>query len=431
MEQTAIKIPKHKNSDSPKSVEGTVCVVCNGCPENRIDSASVQKCLKLNGWEILENWKNADLILLNACGLTGNLANDTLNIIKEIETEKKKGAKLFVWGCLTKIDPIALRNVFEGKTFKEAEDLLEELLGSDSDMATVKGNRILPEIQLSKNIRKNFLSYNGSIPTKIIKHIAVKWDTIVKSRINLIRENDPSIFYIKIASGCLSQCAYCGIKKSRGTIKSIPINEVITQFKEGLQKKFDKFSLLGTDLGAYGMDLGYNLMDLLKALIQLEGDFKIGLRNVNPSHLTKMIKDFIPILQSKKIWYIEIPVESGSNRLLKLMNRDYTIEEYKNCVETIRKICPKILIRTQILVGFPTETQQDIADTIQLLDDVVFDYIEVYRYSDRPGTIASQLKHKIPSQEKEKRFLKVYKNAQFNRPKLKIKNLILHRKKSS
>jgi tRNA A37 methylthiotransferase MiaB len=182
--------------------------------------------------------------------------------------------------------------------------------------------------------------------------------------------------------------------------------------------------LIGTDTGPYGKDLGYTLADLLKEIVKQEGNFKIGLRNVNPRYLKTMLKEFVPILESKRIWFMECAAESGSNRILGLMNRKCTIEEFKDCIQAVRTAYPGIMIRTQLMVGFPTETEQDFAETMRLLDDVIFDYAEVYKYSERPRTLAVNMEPKVPEQIKQQRFRKLYRKALLNRTPRKIKNLI-------
>ena len=163
------------------------------------------------------------------------------------------------------------------------------------------------------------------------------------------------------------------------------------EFHKGLKNGFRRFSLMGTDLGSYGSDIDCSLVDLLTELTKLEGPFKISLRNVNPQYLINNLNLFIPILRSGKLRYIETAAESGSNRILRLMNRKYTKEDYVNCITALRSAYPKIIIRTQLIVGFPTETEQEFLETMKLLDEVIVDYAEVYRYSERPGTISERI----------------------------------------
>ena len=216
-------------------------------------------------------------------------------------------------------------------------------------------------------------------------------------------------------------------KNLEGLTKSKNIENVILEFQHGLKQGFKKFSLMGTDLGSYGMDSNHDLADLLNELILQEGDYKISLRNVHPYQLQKYIDRFNVALKSQKIPYLEIAAESGSNNVLKLMNRNYTIEQYKEIVKSIRKAYPPIIIRTQLIAGFPGETEQDFDETMQLLEDVVFDYVEVYEFSERPGTAAAKIEPKIPDGTKRQRFLKLSKKAILNRTGRKVRNLVLNK----
>jgi tRNA A37 methylthiotransferase MiaB len=415
-----------QSNDTRSTRKGTACVLCNGCPENRIDSARVQRYLCENGWYVTEDYRDADLILFDACALTGDTATLSLRIVKEIQREKKTGSTLAVWGCLPKIDPEVLRSEFQGLTFGEAElSILDQLTGSVQSIEKTTANYLGTTWPVDEHVGKGLLiRYEGSPLTRFFRGLALRWQDHYDSRFNICRENDPSFFYIKIATGCTSNCSYCGVRKSRGTIKSKPIQDVVDEFQEGFKRGFKNFSLLGTDLGAYGKDMGYNLTDLLTQIVKQEGGFRIGIRNLNPYHLKNMLTKLTPILETNRIWYIECPVESGSDRILGLMNRNYTIEEYKDCLQTIRATCPRIVIRTQLMAGFPTETEQDFAETTNLLDEEIFDCVEVYQYSERPGTLAATMKPMVPQQTRKQRYLKLSRKALLNRTPRKIKNLI-------
>jgi tRNA A37 methylthiotransferase MiaB len=366
------------------------------------------------------------LIIFQACGLTQETATVSLNIIKEIQRKKKKGSRLVVMGCLPKIDPETLSREYQDLTFAETElSQLDKLIGSTRSIEKTTANDLIPKWPLDESIGKGVLiRYEGSPFTRALKRLALRYQSRIDSEINICRQNDPSFFYIKIATGCLSNCAYCGVHKSRGIVKSKPVKNVVEEFQEGLQKGFKNFGLLGTDLGAYGKDLGCTLVDLLKEIVEIKGDFKIGLRNINPSHLKSMLTELTPVLESNRVWYMECAAESGSNRILRLMNRNYTIEEYKNCIREIRIACPTIMIRTQLMVGFPTETEQDFAETMHLLDEGLFDFAEVYKYSMRPGTPAARMALQVPEQTKKQRYLKLYRKALLNRTFRKISLLI-------
>jgi tRNA A37 methylthiotransferase MiaB len=419
----------YKEVPTGLSQKGKVYVVCNGCPENRIDVARAEKYLVNNGWSACSTWQEADLILFNACGREKKTTSNSLEIIREIQNKKREKQQLVVWGCLPKIDPEVLKKEYKGMMISggsELPELIEKLNTSGAINQTI-ANNLGKKIPLNKNNAEEFDRYKGSVISQICKDAAGRWNDFLDSHYNLIHDEDPTIFYISILTGCRSNCSYCAIHKSRGTTKSKPKELIVKEFQEGLDKGFTNFNLMGTDVGSYGIDYGSNLMNLLKDLIDIKGSFSISLRNVNPTHLNKMINEFIPILKSNKIRYIEMPVESGSNRILQLMNRGYTIEEYKSLITRIREACPKIIIRTQVIAGFPTETDQEFKETIQLLEDVVFDFVEVYEFSARPGTPAEKIEPKVPDQLKSKRYIKLYKKALLNRTGRKIKRVIFEK----
>ncbi len=401
---------------------GKACVICNGCPENRIDSARVQEYLKENGWGITKDHTIADLILFNACSLTKENANISLEIVQKIQDEKKAGSRFIVLGCLSRIEPEALMERYDGPTFSEEElSSLNRIIGGGREIQKTTANYLLPTHPISEPLAKDALiRYDGSPLVRFLKGLVVRYESYLESRINLCIPGDSSTYYIKVATGCFGACAYCGVRRSRGTVRSKSIEEVTSEFKNGLQKGFRYFSLIGTDVGAYGKDLGYTLVDLLKEIIKERDDFKIGIRNMNPYHLKNMLNELVPIFESGRIWYLSTAAESGSNRILRLMRRNYTIEEYKECIQTIRRACPDIVIRTQLMAGFPTETEQDFAETMRLLNDVVFDYAEVYRFSKRQGTPAENMKGQLPEETIEKRYFRLYAKALLNRTPRKV-----------
>jgi threonylcarbamoyladenosine tRNA methylthiotransferase MtaB len=401
-------------------------LLCNGCIENGLDTASTEKYLKENGWLITKNHKEADLILFNACQLTQNRTKYSMKIIKKIQEEKKDSAEFIVWGCLPKVEPETLREKYTAPKFDERElSSLQQIVDPDRPIKDIDAHHIVDMHPDCEPFGKNALIRSEtSLFTRIIGYPAIKWACFLESRISLYRPNDPSIYYIKVSTGCLGNCAYCSIRFSRGTVKSKSIEQIISEFKEGLEKGYRSFSLVGTDLGAYGRDIGYTLVDLLREMTNEKGDFKIGLRNVNPFWLKKMLPDLIPIIETKRIWYMGIAAESGSNRILKLMKRRYTIEEFKECIRSIRKAYPDIVIRSQLMVGFPTETKQDHADSIRLLKNFTFDYVEVYRYSKRSGTVAANMEGQVPEKISNKRFLSMNTKALLNRTPRKIKRAI-------
>ena len=205
-----------KLKEKLKIKEAKACITCNGCPENRMDVARAQKYLRENGWIIENDWKNADLILFNACGRSRKTETQSLSIIKEIQSKKRENQHLIVWGCLPKIDSEKLSSQFQGLVSPGSElSEIQQLFGFEKEITDFFENKLGPLWSLSKTTAPEYLRFEGSMLTQALKKPVLRWDGYIDSRFNLVRDKDPTIFYIKISTGCRSKCAYCAIQKSR------------------------------------------------------------------------------------------------------------------------------------------------------------------------------------------------------------------------
>jgi MiaB/RimO family radical SAM methylthiotransferase len=387
---------------------GKACVVCTGCPESRIDSATVKKFLVENGWNVTEEIEEADLLLFRACGLTNVNIEKSLQAIRTLDSRKKESARFIVWGCLPKIDQESLRTVYSGVTFGESEsDVLDKILDAKKPIGEVSANSVMPLFEFASP--KFFGLFDKSV-----EFVSNKFE-IVQSK---------KIFQIKASTGCLDNCSFCGVKKSRGRVSSKSIDRIVSEFKDGLSKGYRYFGLLATDLGAYGKDIGCDLVELLVELTKQKGDYKIGLRNINPHHLKNMFERLRPIFASDRIWFLSSAAESGSNRILKLMGRRYSIEDFIKCFRKLNQEYPDILLRTQLMVGFPTETDEDFQMTMQLTDDVRFDWVEVYPFSPTKGTVAATMDGQVPEETKADRVRQLSHKTMFQYPLRKISKLL-------
>ncbi|MBU1948106.1 MAG: radical SAM protein [Candidatus Eisenbacteria bacterium] len=384
----------------------SVYVTTNGCPENRIDSARLVEFFKRNGWIITDNLQQADFIFFNACGLTQEAEEYSIKIIKYLQDKKRPSAELFVWGCLPKINESRVREVYQGITFG-SDDLtkLDELFACETKAKELQANFLVPGFRFDEESGHRRASKGRGVLIETLKFI--KKHSLGSMRLKLagaVNVYGPGIFPIKVSTGCLNACSYCGVKLSRGNVKSKSIDSIMEEAEKGLDSNYREFGLIGTDVGAYGRDLGMDLLVLLRELVKLPGDFKMRLRNINPRFLIMMMPRLKEILRTGKISYIGTAAESGSDRILGLMNRGYRISEYKEAVRQLNREFPEILIRTQLMVGFPTESDRDFKETCSLLDDLRFDYVEVYRFQRRPGTRAALMDGEIDRETMKRRF---------------------------
>jgi len=202
-------------------------------------------------------------------------------------------------------------------------------------------------------------------------------------------------YNIKTSVGCLGRCTYCAVRFAKGRINSYPIDRIYEEFRRGLAKGFRRFVLAGDDLGCYGRDLGTDLVALLEKLLSIDGDYEFVLRDLEPRFFIEMFDGLKKAFNGRKIYSFSSPVQSGSDRVLKRMGRDYQIGDFMRCVRWMNEFAPWVKVRTAIMVGFPGEDEADFKKSLDLLDQARFDLVDVYSFSKRPRTEAERMSGQI------------------------------------
>jgi threonylcarbamoyladenosine tRNA methylthiotransferase CDKAL1 len=205
------------------------------------------------------------------------------------------------------------------------------------------------------------------------------------------------MYNVLIARGCLGNCSYCAIRRAHGTLKSTPMEEVLGMFRDGLNRGYKSFVLIAEDTGAYGVDLGITFPELLKNVFELSPDFKLLLNDINPQWLIRYLNQLLPLLEKyqDRIIDIRMPVQSGSNDILKKMRRPYSIEKVQECIDELYKTIPNLKIITHIIVGFPGETDDDFLKTINFLKKNRLTQTSVLKYDDRSFSDSFKLPGKV------------------------------------
>ena len=392
-----------------------VFIYSNGCIENQVDDSLFREFFRKNNWQIEDNNSKADLILVNTCGNGPPADDDSIEKIIQFQKGKKPGSDLIVCGCLPKMNEKRLREVFKGTTFgPRSLNKLDELINAKIKITEVSGN-ILD--------RKSFNPYSKFLEKTLVRTTEyITWlDKHFKVNIKLYFRRlvafwyDTTMFYIDVATGCLGNCSYCAIKHAKGRVKSKPISKIIGEFRCGLKQGYKEFVLSGDDVGSYGRDIGTNSIRLLEEFLKEEGDYKIHIRYIEPERLIEMFPDLKEVFKTRKILSFCSSVQSGNNRILKLMNKKYTIEEWKKCIRELNKEFPSLLIRTQIIVGFPSETEEEFNDTLKLVEELKFDTVAVFEYFNLPNTEASNMDDQIPDSIKRKRRKKLIRKWLLNK----------------
>jgi len=342
-----------------------VHVYSNGCVPNRLEGKKIIDHFSQQGWNITDKFEEADLIIFNSCGFCKDKIKESKEVIDKFSRIIKKDKEFILTGCLPKIDP----SIAENNKKCHLEDF--------SAIGKI----------LKTNPKLNSLFVSGSIE-----------DVLETTR------ND--VYHIITSQGCMGKCSYCVIKRAKGSIKSKSIETVKQEFFKGIKKGFRKFILWGEDLGAYGYDRSSSIIVLLRNLLETTTDgieYSLYLHRLNPQWLIRYKKEFKEILKSRRIKMIYSPIQSGSEKILKLMNRFYTAEEAKTCLKEVKEEFPDVLLKTDIMVGFPTESEEDFNETLAFVDEVQFDDVVLFKYGGIPGTPSYEMKGEIIDEVKDSR----------------------------
>lgn len=381
-----------------------------GCDRRALDANKVKNYLIQANYEIVDIIEDADIIIFFSCAVYDSITEESLKIIKQFQ---EYDAELIVAGCLPAIEKEKLTEIFNGKTIITKNlDEIKQIFPSDNADITTDANNVFHNTSLNKPIREIKYLFQR---IKIIEKIYSK----IKNHIlrNLYGEHSlmyryidkKPFFHIRISNGCLGNCSYCAIRKAIGKIKSKPLNQIINEFNEGLKKGYDHFVIESDDTGAYGSDINSSFPELLNKLTEIPGEHSISIRSLNPKWIIRNINELEQLIKTKKIISIESAIQSGSNRILKLMRRFADTKKIKESYLRLLNAYPKLSLTTHYILGFPTETEEDFLETMKFIKDNCFSGGYIYSCSTKTGTDAEKIRPKISEDLKRKRFRKAKK----------------------
>ena len=356
-----------------------VYVETTGCAVNRAYGEYLLGLLRARGYEIVNSPAEADVIIYNGCAIkkpTEDRARSRLAELREISL--RKGSKIIVAGCLAQAVHKRVKKVVPEASLIGVYHIYDI-------------PNLLPEIIEGKQIELRSFKH-------IIPH---GFPRILESKL---------IATVPIAQGCLGECTFCIDRLIWGRLRSFPLDRIIEEIKKLVKLGVKEIRLSGQDTGPYGWDLGITLADLLESISSIEGDFRIRIGMASPDTFMRIVDDVLDVMKKDKRFYryLHLPVQSGSNRILQLMKRKYTAEEFIELVDYIRKkLGEDTTIATDIIVAFPTETEEDHQKTIELLERVKPDIVNISRYGDRPGIPASKIYPKVHSGVAKRRTVEI------------------------
>lgn len=360
-------------------------VMTFGCQQNEADSERLSGMLFEMGYSITKDPEEADLILVNTCAVREHAELKTLSITGQYKHLKQKNPSLMIGicGCMVSQE-------HRKEDIKQKYPYVDFLFGTE-------GLYRLPEILYKKLKTKKRQFYLNEGIGNIAEGLPVYRDSSFKA-------------WVSIMYGCNNFCSYCIVPYVRGRERSRDPEYILQEVKELVMSGVKEITLLGQNVNSYGKDLPEKIdfADLLEKICQLEGDFTLRFMTSHPKDATKRLID-VMAANDKIAKAFHLPLQSGSDRILKIMNRHYTKESYLELARYMRSKMPDISITTDIIVGFPGESDEDFEQTLSVLKEVRFDNIYSFIYSKRKGTPAASMPDQVPSEVSGERFTRMLK----------------------
>ena len=342
-----------------------------GCSTNMADGEVLAGCLARAGYELVRSVSSADVVIYNTCAVKGPTENRMIEALKQVSKSKK----LIVAGCLSSINPERLRREvkFDGVAGPAAGQSIVGLVGR-----VLKGEKT-----------RELESVPHDLPELTLPRVP----------------GNPVVSIIPVSYGCLGSCAYCCVVFARGHSRSYGVMDIVRRAKEDFSLGFRELWLTSQDVACYGRDKGTNLVELLKALCAVDGDFRVRVGMMTPNMTMDMLEDLLEAFEDEHIFkFVHLPVQSGDDNVLKSMRRFYSVEEFRKVVDAFRRRFPTLTLATDVICGFPGENHAAFNKTLQLIEQVKPDIVNVSKFFARPKTPAAEMSaHFVPVADIKKR----------------------------
>jgi threonylcarbamoyladenosine tRNA methylthiotransferase MtaB len=356
-----------------------------GCKLNFSETSSIGKQFLLNGFEIVDYSDKADVYVINTCTVTDNADKECRQIIRRAQ-RNNPDAFIIVTGCYAQLQA----------------DLISQIEGVD--------------LVLGSNEKFNLFNYVNDFSKKELSCIYVTPTEELNSfyTSQSTDADDRTRAFFKIQDGCDYKCTFCTIPLARGKSRSMNPDDVIYHFKKLLLQGYKEIILTGVNVGDYSSYLEsdhlenkspeheINLFLLLKRMLEVEGDYRIRISSIEPNLLGDEIIDLVNS-DSRLVNHFHIPLQSGSENVLRLMQRRYKASDYKSLIEKLHREIKDVGIGVDVIVGFPSETESDFIETFNFLRDLPISYLHVFSYSERPNTKALLMPEQVEPNERKRR----------------------------
>jgi len=332
-----------------------------GCPTSKADGESMAGCLSEAGYEVVDGTENADVLIYNTCAVKSPTENRMISMLKSAPKDKQ----IVVAGCLPLI------NLERLKAEVDFDGAVGPGLGCD----------IVEVVRSVGRGEKVVLLRRDSMPSLDLPKLFI----------------NEVVGIVPISFGCLGSCSYCCVRFARGRLRSYRVEELVERVKRDLDSGAREIWLTSQDTACYGKDIDTNLAELLRAVGEIDGDFLVRVGMTTPNQAFEIVEDLVDAYRHKRVFkFLHLPVQSGDDEVLELMNRFYSVKDFKTIVSCFREEFPRITIATDVICGFPGESEQAFERTVKLVEEIQPEIVNVSRFFPRPGTPAKEMEQLSP-----------------------------------
>ncbi len=329
-----------------------------GCKLNFSETSTIAREFYENGYQKVDfNSSQADYYVINTCSVTENANKECRKIVRKIKN-KNKNSYILITGCYAQLKP----------------EEVKDIPGVNAVVSNANKSSIFSIINKNQD--------------QLICHSEIESDNFYKS----FSFGERTRSFLKIQDGCDYKCTFCTIPLARGMSRNQSIRQTIYQVKDLINKGINEIVLTGVNIGDFGRTTNESFYDLVQELENINDDFRIRISSIEPNLLTEEIVDIVAN-STKFLPHFHIPLQSGSNKILKLMRRRYDTNKYYKCIEYLQNIVPNVCIGADVIVGFPGETEQDFLHTFDFIKTLNLSYLHVFSYSNRDNTKSVKMKN--------------------------------------
>lgn len=378
-----------------------------GCPQNQIDGSHLYNYLVVNGYSYTTSLEKADLIVINSCAYKSEKEEQSLAAYQSAVKRAKRDARIVFSGCLPKIAP-------------------DRLQGVDSNTIVIPGSELktMESVVFPDRVSWDGTSTNA-IPAPVLTYVK-PFRQLLRSALNACRtvlpyeaarhfdrlfmyDHSKDTFVVRVATGCLGTCTYCAIRFSRGRLESRPLPEIMQDIKRAVNLNVNEILLSATDLAAFGRDCGLDLSILLQKVLDIAEKQYLLLFYANPRWMTDIWAKLESLFATQRIHFIHLSLNGGSDHVLQQMRRGYSIRDFEILVRSIKRVSPATVLQTQVITGFPGETEDDFDQTVRFLNENYFHNVQIHAFDPRPGTAAAVMPDQVPVHIRQQRRRRLYR----------------------